>query len=51
MTWWGISSDSSYTVNVYSKQDLDIVDWFGNTNEVQMDGSSPSGFKDSSYST
>ena len=37
-----------YTVKVYSKQDLSIVDEDGNTNMLHMDGSEPSGF-DSSF--
>lgn len=33
-----------YTVKVYSTQDIPVLSEYGNTNEINMDGSSPSGF-------
>ena len=34
-----------YTLSVYSTMDLQILDSDGNTNELNMDGQSPSGFR------
>ena len=41
--WYGWVSED-YTVKVYSKQDLEVTDNRGRTNELHMDGTSPSGF-------
>ena len=40
---WSFGPDD-YTVKVYSKQDIPVLDSKGNTNELNFDGSSPSGF-------
>jgi hypothetical protein len=46
---WFTNTVKDYTVKVYSKQDLDIYDQYGELNVLHMDGQSPSGFTDSSY--
>ena len=43
------SPHPDFTLKVYSKENLPILDSNGNTNEINMDGSSPSGFTSSSY--
>ena len=48
-TWFG-SPAPDYTITVYSKQSLEVVDGDGYTRVVNMDGSSPSGFTASTYS-
>ena len=47
--WMG-SPAPDYTVSVYSKQNLEVVDKNNMMRIVHMDGQSPSGFTDSSYS-
>lgn len=42
-TWSGNTAED-YTVKVYSTQDLTVTDTRGNSNELHMDGTSPSGF-------
>ena len=46
--WWE-NNIRDYTVKVYSEQDLDVKDSRGQTNQIHMDGQSPSGFTDSAY--
>ena len=41
--WYGYSAED-FTVKVYSKQDLEVKDQKGNTNQLNMDGTQPSGF-------
>lgn len=41
---WSGWTVEDYTVKVYSTQDLEVLDYRGNTNELHMDGTSPSGF-------
>mmetsp|Transcript_13133 Transcript_13133/g.22192 ORF Transcript_13133/g.22192 Transcript_13133/m.22192 type:complete len:146 (+) Transcript_13133:1309-1746(+) len=41
--------NKDFTVSVYAKDSLDIVDLQGNTNQIHMDGHSPSGFTKSNY--
>jgi len=47
--WYG-SAAPDYTLKVYSKQALSILDSDGNTNVLNYDGSSPSAFTESTYS-
>ena len=43
---WGWGPEAQdYSVHVYSTQDLQVVDDRGNTNQMHMDGSEPSGFR------
>jgi len=35
--WWGATKED-FTVKVYSKQDLPVLDSDGNTNQIHMDG-------------
>ena len=35
--WWGATKED-FTVKVYSKQDLEVLDSDGNTNQIHMDG-------------
>lgn len=47
---WIRSPHRDYTLKAYSKfSSAKIYDSSGNTNEINMDGQSPSGFTDSSY--
>jgi hypothetical protein len=48
-SWFG-SPTNEYTVSIYSKfKDVKITDIIRSTNMVNMDGSIPSGFKNSTY--
>ena len=47
--YWMNSPAKDYTVKVYSKQNLSVLDSNGNTNMKHMDGQTPSGFTDSTY--
>lgn len=46
---WYNNPVRDYTVGVYSSQDLEIKDSRGQTNQIHMDGQSPSGFTQSSF--
>lgn len=46
---WFDNPNPEYTVRVYSKQDLTLVNENGQSNMIHMDGQSPSGFTDSNY--
>lgn len=46
---WFNSPHKEYTVTVYSKQDLTVRDDTGSVSKKYMNGTSPSGFTDSSY--
>ena len=47
--WYG-SPSNEYTVSIYSKfKDVKITDSIRSTNMINMDGSIPSGFKNSTY--
>jgi hypothetical protein len=46
--WLG-SPFKEYTLKAYSKYDSKILDTIGNSNQVYMNGESPSGFTESTY--
>ena len=46
--WMG-SPAKDYTVRIYSKQKLEVLDSHGKTNMLHMDGQLPTGFTNSSY--
>jgi hypothetical protein len=43
------SPAKDYTVKVYTKQDVRVVDINGETSVIHMDGKTPSGFTESKY--
>lgn len=47
MIWFSEVAD--YTLNVYSKMDLEITDADGNTSILNYDGQEPTGFTESTY--
>ena len=47
-TWFN-SPSPDYTVKIYSKQTLEVKDAQGLKNQINMDGSTPSGFTYSTY--
>lgn len=46
---WHWSTARDYTVQVYSRMDLEIKDWRNETYEFYMDGDTPNGFTRSKY--
>ena len=46
---WLFLSAKDYTVKVFSKQQLQVLDSNGETNMIHMDGQEPSGFTKSGY--
>ena len=47
---WGSRYAKDYTFKVYSSQTLEVLDSNGETIMIHMDGQSPSGFTESTYS-
>lgn len=50
VTWFD-SPTPDYTLKVYSTQDLEILDFDGETNQINYNGDCPSGFTNSDYRT
>lgn len=46
---WFDSPAKDYTVGIYSKQNLEVLDSTGSSNILHMDGKTPSGFTKSTY--
>jgi hypothetical protein len=46
---WHWSTARDFTVTIYSRQHLEIVDWKKETYEIYMDGDTPNGFTKSNF--
>ena len=47
--YWDLFFAKDYTIKVYTNQELEVRDSYGETNMIHMDGQEPSGFTKSDF--